>query len=270
VSGRGYLGGGMIAAVCGISPFATPLDAYYAITGERSVDVPEWKREFFERRKAFEPIAIACFERVEKVKVIRTNERYTDPTISHFKAEIDFETEDGNNGETKTVGEYVRDMWGDPTVDEPPMYVTAQAAWGLGIHPAELCRVHALEMDRDRIFYVYRNEEVILFVRDQAMRFWKNHIEPRRPPAPIDAEDILKLYGRGTDRKVEADDEVREALKSLSRVKSLEKIQYAERLRVELIVKKFMRDASALTVDGKVAVTWKADSNGIRKFLQKA
>src|ERR1700744_499412 len=130
VSDRYYIGGGIIAMVLGISPFGTPLDAYYAITGERPVDITDEKQQFFEERKEWEPIAFQRFTRKTGLEIVRCNHRYTDRVWPWARAEIDFEFEDGSNGETKTVEVWSAPYWGIAGVDEPPAYITAQAMWG--------------------------------------------------------------------------------------------------------------------------------------------
>jgi predicted phage-related endonuclease len=268
MSGRGYLGGGDIAAVCGIDPRRTPLDAYAHITGEFAVGESVVDREFFDRRKGWEPAANAIFEQKMGVKIVRANKRYTDQHHAHFKAEIDFETQGGYNGETKTLRADMRYLWDEPVIgtEEPPEYVTCQVAWGLGVHPADGCHVHALDLDTSWFYFVPRDEETIMIVRDHAARFWKNHVEKRRPPLPQDVDDLNRLYGRGTQRTVEASPEIVEALSARAKAKNLRTIQDAAMSSATLEIQKFMRDASVLTINGKTVATWKADSRGIRSF----
>lgn len=266
MSGRGYIGGAHIAAILGVSPFMTPLDAYYSITGERDVSPSDDKRSFFDRRKAWEPMATACFEGATGIKVVRRNHRYDDSVFPWAKAEIDFETEDDSNGETKTCRPDVAWMWGTPGLEEPPMYVTAQAMWGLGIHPKPQCYVHRFDLDDDAIYHVARDDDLIHEIRERALHFWRHHIEKKRAPQPTNVEDVLKLYGRGTERAVEATDDVIKALEARAAAKKKQKLLDAEFVSADFTIKNHMRDASALTVRGKLVATWKADKRGIRTF----
>jgi putative phage-type endonuclease len=268
MTGRGYLGGGDIAAVCGIDPRRTPLDAYAHITGEFAVGESADDREFFDRRKAWEPVANAIFEQRMDMKILITNVRYQDPVLPWARAEIDFEPSGNNNGETKTVRADVRYLWDEPVIgtEEPPEYVTCQVMWGMGVNGRDGCHVHALDLDTSWFYFVPRDEETIMIVRDQAARFWKNHVEKRRPPLPQDVDDLNRLYGRGTQRTVEASPEIVEALAARAKAKNLRTIQDAAMSSATLEVQKFMRDASVLTINGKTVATWKADSRGIRSF----
>src|SRR6185437_3579854 len=141
----GYIGGANVAGILGISPFRTPLDEYLLITGEREEVVTPEKAEFLEDRRDLEPWAAKKFTRKTGLAVVRANQRYDDAMIPWAKSEIDFEVEDGGNGETKTVHPNAVRDWGDPDAgEEPPLYVTAQAMWGLGVQPATHCYVQAL------------------------------------------------------------------------------------------------------------------------------
>lgn len=266
---RYYIGGGIIAMVLGISPFGTPLDAYYAITGERPIDIADEKQQFFEERKEWEPVAFQRFTRKTGLEIVRCNHRYTDRVWSWARAEIDFELEDGSNGETKTVDMWSAPYWGIAGIDEPPAYITAQAMWGLGVTLSKRCYVQRFGLNDNHIYLVERDEDLIIQIRERAHYFWTRHVEPRRPPPPSSLEDVLKLYGKGTSRAVEASDAVMEAM--VLRKTAMHKIAIAEneKLQAELIVKKFMADASVLTKYGKPIATWKADTRGIRKFLAK-
>ena len=115
------------------TPFRTPLDEYLLIVNELQDELTPEKAEFFEDRRDLEPWAAKKFTRKTGLAVVRANERYSDAEFPWAKAEVDFETEDGSNGETKTVHPNAVSGWGDPETEEPPLYVTAQAMWGLGV-----------------------------------------------------------------------------------------------------------------------------------------
>lgn len=265
---RGYLGGGNIAGILGVSPFKSPLDEYLTITSEQPEEISPAQRRFFERRKALEPFAAACFEQETGLQIVRRNERYDDPHFPWAKAEIDFEVEDGGNGETKTVHPNAVRDWGDPNLDEePPMYVTAQVMWGLGVTGRTHAYVHALVgLDDDRIYRIERDETLIANIRAQAARFWKYHIEPRRMPQPTTVEDLLRLYSRDSGRAVEADTEIQLALTEIHRTRDRIALHTTAKERLELQIKAYMRDATTLTCGGIAVATWKARADGVRVF----
>lgn len=264
---RGYCGGGNIAGILGLSPFKTPLDEFLTITGDEA-EISEAQREFFEDRKDLEPWAAKKFTRKTGLQIVRVNERYDDAEFPWAKAEIDFEPEGDCNGETKTVHPNAVRGWGKPEDgDEPPLYVTAQAMWGLGVTGRQLCYVQALiGFDDHRIYRVERDDELIAEIRRQAARFWKYHVEPRRPPPPTNVEDLLRLYRTDTGRAVEADNPIRVAIEELCQERQAVKLHEARRAVHEFAIKSFMRDATTLLVHGQPAITWKARADGVRVF----
>lgn len=264
----GYVGGGNIAGILGISPFRTPLDEYLLISGEREEVITEKQAEFFEDRRDLEPWAAKKFTRKTGLAVVRANQRYDDAELPWAKSEIDFEPEDGGNGETKSVHPNAVRDWGDPDAgEEPPLYVTAQAMWGLGITGRSHCYVQALVgFDDYRLYRIERHDQTINEIRRRAVDFWRWHIETRRPPQPVNADDVAKLYERDSGRAVEADVGTREALDHLAGLRSQLRLLEAQREADEFRIKAFMRDATTLLVAGQPALTWKARADGVRVF----
>lgn len=267
-STRGYCGGGNVAGILGLSPFSSPLQEYFTITGELPREVDEAKERFFRRRKALEPFAAECFTLATGLRIVANNHRYDDAEFPWMKAEIDFEPEaDESTGETKTVHPSYAWMWGDPESEDPPYYVTAQAMHGLGVTRRQRCYVHALiGLDDDRIYIVERDEKLIADMREHCRRFWKYHIEPRRQPPPSTVEDLERLYPRDTGRSVEASTEVQRALEDRARAVLAIKRHEAEKKIEEFKIKEYMRDATTLTVGGMHVASWKQRIDGVRVF----
>jgi putative phage-type endonuclease len=265
---RGYVGGGNIAGILGLSPFKSPLDEYLTITGDEQEITPK-QAEFFEDRRDLEPWAAKKFTRRTGLQVVRTNQRYDDATFPWAKAEVDFEPdEDGSNGETKTVHPNAVSAWGDPDAgEEPPTYVTAQAMWGLGVTGRARCYVQALiGFDDYRLYVVERDDALIAEIRRQAANFWRFYVEPRRMPAPTRVEDLLRLYATDSGRAVEANADIRDTLEALCNERQALKLHTARKDVHEYAIKAYMRDATTLLVNGQPAITWKARADGVRVF----
>lgn len=270
VRDHAWIGGGNIAAILGLSPFQSPLDAYLSITGELHEDISPAKRKFFDRRKAWEPTACSFFEAATGLTIHDTNRRYDDAEFSWAKAEIDAECIDNGervNVEFKTVNQATAWQWGDPEEgEEPPLYVTAQVMWGLGVTERDKAYVHGLDLDSDRIYVVERDDALITEIRSRAANFWKYHIEPRRMPQPTTVEDLLRLYQRDSGRAVEADAATRLALEELADTKKRLKQYENAKLIGEYKIKSHMKDATTLTVGGMAVATWKARADSTRVF----
>lgn len=266
-AGRGYIGGGSIAAILGLSPFSSPLQAYLEITGEMPQEITPEQAEFFEDRRDLEPWAAKKFTRKTGLRIVRQNVRYDDASFSWAKAEIDFEPENDSNGETKSVNQHAAWRWGDPDSEEPPYYVTAQGMWGMGVRPAERCYVQALiGFDDHRIYVVERNDELIADIREHARRFWEHYVVPRRQPAPTTDDDVKRLYKRDSGRSVEASTAVQLALAERDKAVRAIKLHKNHKKLQELEIQLYMRDATTLTVGGMDVASWRARTDGVRVF----
>ena len=260
---RGYIGGGNTAGILGLSPYKSRLDEYLTIQGQ--ADAPDASRErFFKRRKALEPFATEAFTQETGRQVVRRNEHYTDEDHAYLKAEIDFEVDDGWNGETKTVHPLAARDWGPSGSDEAPLYVIAQAMHGMGINGAPGCWIHALVgLDDDRIYRIERDDDTIAAIRAQEIAFWNDHVLPQLPPEPTTIEDLRRLFPRDSGRQVEADAAAFADYQRLKYLQPLVKEVDTIKERLQL----YMRDATALVDgDGRALVTWKAQSS--RRFNQ--
>lgn len=266
---RGYIGGGNVAGILGVSPYKSPLDEYLTITGQSPAN-DDSREAFFKRRKALEPFAAEVFQQVTGLQIAKRNERYDDHEHAFMRAEIDFETDDGCNGETKTVSQFRAKDWGDPGTDEIPVYVTAQAMHGLMLKPqAPATWVHALiGLDDDRIFRVERDEALIAAIRAREVEFWHQHIEPRIEPAPVNDDDLMRmfLYDFGTSIEADADlvAKIHRAKELKGNIKALEEEFEALKLEAKL----HMQGAATLVVNGLPLATWKTQS--ARRFDQTA
>lgn len=260
---RGYIGGGNIAGILGVSPYKSPLDEFLTITGQAD-DIDPEREAFFKRRKALEPFVTEVFEQRTGIRVARRNVRYTHPVHTFIKAEIDFEPGD-ENGEIKTVHPLAARDWGDAGTDDIPVYVTAQAMHGLMVTGRAAAWIHALiGLDDDRIYRIERDNALIADIEAREVEFWRAYVMRGVAPDASTVADVARLYPRDSGRTVEADDAAEADLERLKAITPLAK--EAEEIKDRLRL--YMRDATTLTVAGKPAATWKAQT--ARRFDQSA
>lgn len=266
---RGYIGGGNVAGILGVSPYKSPLDEFLAITGQgEPEDVSQ--QAFFRRRKALEPFAVELFlAEVPGREVSRVNHRYSDAEHAFIKAEIDAETDDEENIEIKSVHPLAAADWGDPGGDDVPVYVTAQAMHGLMVTRRRVCfPIAMIGFDDFRVYRVERDDELIAAMRAREVEFWHSHVVPMVEPEPVTRDDLRRRFSRDLGTAIEADADLLVAINRLrdiaATVKPLEKEFEDLKLQVQLR----MRDAACVTVDGKPLATWKTQS--ARRFDQSA
>lgn len=264
----GYIGGANIAGILGVSPYKTPLQEYHSILGDDEPPTPE-QEAFFARRKALEPFALALFKQeFPSREVARANVRYTDGEHAFMRAEIDAESA-GDNIEIKTVHPMAAKDWGNAGGDDIPVYVTAQVMHGLMVTGRAVCfPVAMIGFDDFRVYRIERDEETIAAMRAKEVAFWRDHVESRVPPEPINSDDVLRMFERDNGATVEADAETLERYNRLRALRAAIKDQQADADALEDRIKLALRDAATLTLDGKSIVTWKTQT--ARRFDQKA
>ena len=257
---RYYIGGGNVAGVLGVSPYKTPLDEYLVMVAANDA-IDARQERFFKRRKALEPFAAECFEQETGLHIVQRNQRYTDPEHGFIRAEVDFETSDGGNGETKTVHPLAAKDWGPSDSDEIPVYVVAQAMHGLGVTGRQHAWIHALVgLDDDRFYRIERDQDLIASMRAREVAFWHEHVLPRRPPPPMSLDDLRHLYPIDSGRVLElaGDDPTALDVERWRAVKATIKAAEVEKEDLETRIKLVLRDATTLVIDGKPALTWKS------------
>lgn len=260
---RYYIGGGNVAGILGVSPYKSPLDEYLVMLAANEEITAEQDR-FFKRRKALEPFAAEAFSQVTGLSITARNVRYPDPEHAFIRAEIDFETSDGGNGETKTVHPLAAKDWGESGSDEIPVYVTAQAMHGLMVTGRPHTWVHALVgLDDDRIYRIERDDDLIAAIRAREVAFWNEHVLPEVPPEPRTVDDLRLLFPRDSGRVIEvsSDDAMAETVERWRAAKVVLKCTEEEVAGLEEQIKLYLRDTTLLSIDGKPALTWKAQND---------
>ena len=111
------------------------------------------------------------------------------------------------------------------------------------------------------------------FLRESAERFWRENIQGRQEPKPINSEDILAKYGIGTKGKeVEADQSVFDDYTRLMSVRDEIDRLSAEKSEIEERIKLTLQDGTELIHNGVTLVTWrgtKPSSSFDRKGFEK-
>ena len=242
-----FLGGSDVAAIFGVSPWRTPFDLWIDKStprGEENLD-PK-KKKFFARRKRQEPVVAEMLADeygivVTKLSLDDHPNRYVDPEYSFMAAEIDFEflmspdvrehfpdrpdfsaIPDGTllNGEIKTVHPFKASEWGEEGSEEIPVHYAAQVMHGLGVTRRPAAIVAALfGLDTLLCFPVMRDEETIKAMRDKAVSFWLDNVEAGVAPAPVNLEDVKRMYQGFNGKPVELSDEAYEALRGIESVR---------------------------------------------------
>ena len=274
---RRFIGGSDMAAVMGYGATYdgtqdTPYKVYIRKTGEAREEMDPAKKRFLERRKRWEPVIVQMLREEFDAEIVAVNRRYVDPELDFLAAEIDFEWRDADgtiqNGEIKTVSPFSfgeRQGWGEAGSGDIPIHYEAQVQHGLGVLGRRVCAVAAMVGLDSMIFYrVARDDEVIHEMRKRAALFWRESVLAKKPPEAMTLGDLRGLYGKSTPGlSVEGTSEVGSKALRLRAVRGRIEAYELERDALEFDVKLAMREAEALTVDGRKVFTWKEQDFGM-------
>lgn len=178
------IGGSDMAALLGLSKRRTRMQLYLSAIGE----IPE--RDGDEAMlwgNLLEPLILDEYERRCKVDLERNVEVAADGRpnlIGHLDALVvgaPVGVEAKTNG---IVGFWGTQEWGEEGTDQIPDAYLAQCHFYMGLLPdLERFEVPALLAGRGlQIYMVERNQPLSDRLLDEADRFWREHVEPRKPP----------------------------------------------------------------------------------------
>ncbi len=259
------IGGSDIAAIMGLSKYASPLTVYLdkttddtdresSLAAELGLELePFIARKFSGWMKEHEGAEIE----VEGVPHILVH-----PEHDYFIANVDGALWHPGKSETggfeaKTGGEFTRDDWKE---GELPDAYYAQVQWYMGITDWPWFYIAGLIGNRTlEVRFIPRNDEVIGKLHAEAERFWFEHVIAKVPPAPIglaaDTDALKMLYPEASDRIINCDHmaDIYDELKALARVKKETK---ARQEQLQQIFMAEMGDAE-IAVIGKGKCTWK-------------
>jgi len=208
------IGGSDIAAICGFTPWASPMSVFLDKIG--AIPPAEENEKMMWGKKLEAMIAAEFKERNAGVKVQKINAVLRHPECPIFLANIDrkITNQDGQPGvlECKNTNQFALKNW-DQEREEAPEYVLAQLQWYLGVTGYSYGYAAALVGGQSyRQVYSPRDEDLIKLMQDKALSFWQL-VETRTPP-PIDGSDasadVLKILypttekGKGIELPTEA------------------------------------------------------------------
>jgi len=257
-----FIGGSDIPAIIGVSPWGTPLDVYLKKTGQMPVTGREADPEItkrFMRGKIMEPYVIQMLANERNIMVTKKStdypngNRYVDPEIPYFAAEIDFEWMDPNsglieNGEIKTSHPFAAaNQFGEDESDEVPIYYAAQALWGQMVTGRTKTLFGVLVGSDELLVYtIHRDNEVIQSMRHKAIKFWNEHVLEKKPPEPIGIRDVYHLFRRDVVTNVEANKDLSELVSNYKMALNQIKIAAEKANELKFQIGKNILGASAM------------------------
>ncbi len=177
---KGGITGSEIGAVCGLSPFETPLTVFLRKKGR--LPGPEDNADIRRGRHLEAGLAAWWAEEVGATDVREPG------TLIHPKDPLIIATPDraARIASEPLAGEVkaprYTDGWGNPGTDDVPKHILAQAHWEMAVLEVQLCHVIALLNHELWIYPVRWSQEFFGLLHDAAHRFWTDHILKDAPP----------------------------------------------------------------------------------------
>ncbi|KAA0915777.1 YqaJ viral recombinase family protein [Psychrobacter sp. ANT_WB68] len=283
------IGGSDIAAIIGVSPYATAYDIYQSKTqpvNEEANEFAYWgtvledtvAREFSKRsglkiqnvnflmRHPEHRWAIANIDRAIINPAIKGNVRFKDGKLTTDQIV-----------EIKTASEYVGKNWGLEESDEVPDQYQCQAQWYMGVTDTQVCHMAVLiGGNKYRQYKIERHQDFIDYLFEAAESFWTNNVLAGVEPDATTLQNAKDKYPRhnpDTTLDVEPDSEAAKVFEHYESLKAQEKEVKAalELAQTDLICQ--IQDNEALAIDGEVVATYKVqvsnrfDSSRLKKDM---
>lgn len=259
---RSGIGGSDVAAIAGISKWATPLDIYYDKIGIRRREETMSEAAFWGLEQ--EGLIARRYSQKTGRTVVKPDVMFRHHEHQFMIANLDGLIDDGKGIlECKTAHAFKASQWGNENTDEIPQeYLLQCAHYGkvLESRGIEYVDLAVLIGGNDfRIYHYKRNKKLEENILTLESSFWNNHIINKVPPSPKTIEDVLSLFpkGLGGNTKTATQDminainklkETRTTIKELEEKESIYKKQICESIA----------DAEMIIDDeGSKLATWK-------------
>jgi putative phage-type endonuclease len=265
---RHGIGGSDIGAICGLSPYKTPVDVYLSKVEPAE---PYSASPQAHWGSLMEPLLAQDYAIRHQVALDHPEQRshaVHDWALGNVdalvpkQAVVEFKTVWPNS-----PTEY---QFGEEGTDRVPDSYLAQVLWYLAIF--DLPRAHIVAMFMRsatvREYVIERQAPLESMLLERGRLFWENHIVMKQPPAPTKLTDVDRLFKRGDEGlSIEATPDLSELCAQLKvRRDELKRIT-KESEDLEIQIKAEMGNAATLTWESKPIVTWKNSTSKV--FDQK-
>lgn len=265
-----------VAAILGVSPWATPVDAWRRITGR---DPGPDDNAAMQRGRVLEEPILQLYELETGYRVERAQELVVqDPDRPWFAGHLDgIVRATPHLVEAKTTGR-MSDQWGQQGTDDIPDHYLCQVQAELHLARASrqvpdvaVADVVLLYGDL-RTYTVRYHPGFCASMLERLDEFWSRHVLKDVPPDPMSEEDCRALWrdaNHGQPGTVLATDETIVTLREIKRLqaeaKAIDEILKAHKTQIMRV----LQDSADTVVDanGKPLCTWKMQS---RKSLDLA
>lgn len=226
-------------------------------------DVPE-----IQLGNIVEPRILDAFEARESVVLARSPDTMRHVEHEWLGAHLDA-TAPGLLVESKSVGWYNRNQWGEPGTDEVPDRVLWQVQEQLAVARLPVAKVPvcflteaalvALATGRPlpiEVYVIPADRDLEAYIVERCGRVWQ-HVEARTLPEAERPVDARLIYRKDSGAVIEADEDTVKLHADLISCKTELDAAKAREKDLAARVQAFMKDASELRYQGRTLATWK-------------
>lgn len=270
------IGGSDISAIMGFNPYKTAYDLYHDkindVVADAQSDAAYWGT-------ILEDVVAKEYALRNDCKVQKVNYMIRHPKFDFALANIDravinpsisgnVRLKDGKLTtdkllEVKTASEYMKNVWGDEASDQVPDNYNLQCQWYMGITGVDECDLALLlGGNKYRQYNIKFDAELFEIMIDEAQHFWVNHVLARVEPTPTTLANAKQKYATSTPDSVLNiafdDDAVIAVVDRYIELKEQEKELKDKLEQAQTDVINLIEDNEALTIDGELVMTYKA------------
>lgn len=281
------IGGSDISAIMGFNPYKTAYDLYHDkindVVEDAQSDAAYWGT-------ILEDVVAKEYALRNDCKVQKVNYMIRHPKFDFALANIDravinpsisgnVRIKDGKLTtdkllEVKTASEYMKNVWGDEASDQVPDNYNLQCQWYMGITGVDECDLALLlGGNKYRQYNIKFDAELFEIMIDEAQNFWVNHVLARVEPTPATLANAKQKYATSTPDSVLNiafdDDAVIAVVDRYIDLKEQEKKLKGKLEQAQTDVINLIEDNEALTIDGELVMTYKAQK-GRETFDKKS
>lgn len=273
------IGGSEAAAVCGQSPWQTPLDVYMSKVGYldgvgRGADdeTPDMRRGTL-----LEPVVLQLYTDETGTVVRKPDKALVSREYPFMRANLDgiavghpiaIEAKTARYKVPPGGGDLAK-RWGDPWTAEIPLVYLFQCQHNMVVSDLEVCHVPVLFGDFEfAIYEVPADREFQKLMIEQEARFWEM-VEARTPPDMVNDADVSKRWPISKPVQKKATREALEIGGHLLAVREYFKKLEAFKESLEAELKRIMEDAEELVAGEETICSWKTAKSATRLDAKK-
>jgi len=258
------IGGSDIAALVGLSNYASPLSLYYEKTGQLKPDHEPSERQRIGRR--MEGLLAEEFHDRTGLYCMATQTIWAHPVHTFARCTVDGLAYEGDDIEDRSplgVIEFKTDgRFGWP--EGVPANIRAQCVWEMGVTDSpQSWLVVMFAGFRVQVFEIPFDDDARadwVFMLDAATRFW-DQVQTRTPPLADDHEAttraLLQVHDPDPTAELDADDTTRDLVDKLRWAKAATKAAKAAEDTLSNQLRAALGDAVDLVDSGRVIASWR-------------